>query len=256
MTDNSTQENIKVITCIKDNDGNYDISAPLRITEEQWVKILTDIMEAKPIVWSMLREIHRAKNYTAYVRDIAAKFQMQRPEVVKMLDEEGHNVANRIGGFRIVRRLNPNSECWWPVFFYMSVVPDNEIVYRLRMDTVRVMDKLTKTNTRKRNSESTGRTRASWQMFSFFEMGLDVGDKWIFIPDRTITATVVSSRKVICNGRETYLTPLTTQLRGKDSNMAQYWEFNGKTLHEIYLETYYPQGKPDVSSTEPLTNKP
>lgn len=64
-----------------------------------------------------------------------------------------------------------------------------------------------------------------------------------FVPDPSIIATVATNRKVICNGKETYLTPLTTELRGKNGRMGKYWTFNGKTIDELYYETYFPNGK-------------
>ena len=79
--------------------------------------------------------------------------------------------------------------------------------------------------------------------FYFFEMGLNVGDVLTFTEDPSITAVVATNRKVICNGKETYLTPLTNELRGKNSRMGKYWTINGKTIDELYYETYFPNGK-------------
>ena len=74
-------------------------------------------------------------------------------------------------------------------------------------------------------------------------MGLNVGDILTFTEDPSITAVVATNRKVICNGKETYLTPLTNELRGKSGRMGKYWTINGKTIDELYYETYFPGGK-------------
>lgn len=71
--------------------------------------------------WNLLREFHRAKDHTAYVRDVAANLGVKRSDITNRIEALGLLIAGRDGRFRIVRRLNPKSECWWPVFFNMQI---------------------------------------------------------------------------------------------------------------------------------------
>lgn len=234
----------QLIRCVKDYDGNYDTDQRIPITLDEWRTILRDMAENDVKSWNLLREFHKAKDHTAYVRDVAANLGVKRTDIIDKIDALGLLIAGRNGKFRIVRRLNDRSECWWPVFFNMKFEDDTkETIYTLRHDLVVVMDEMTKT---KRSGTSTNRESkgtVGYPTFYFFEMGLNVGDVLTFTEDPSITATVATNRKVICNGKETYLTPLTNELRGKNSRMGKYWTFNGKTIDEFYYETYFPNGK-------------
>jgi hypothetical protein len=76
--------------------------------------------------------------------------------------------------------------------------------------------------------------------FKFDEMGITIGEKLVYINDNSITATVIASRLVRCQGEDSYLTPLTRRLlkRQHPLNPCRYWTYNGRLLHEIYDETY------------------
>ena len=74
---------------------------------------------------------------------------------------------------------------------------------------------------------------------NFVEMGVPIGSKLT----SAITeeeATVISSRKVFFRGEEMSLTEATTKVReGKaPSAPTRHWEFDGRSLGEIYRETY------------------
>ncbi|MDR3108887.1 MAG: GIY-YIG nuclease family protein [Planctomycetaceae bacterium] len=74
---------------------------------------------------------------------------------------------------------------------------------------------------------------------NFDEMGVPVDSILTFSRDETKTCTVISDRKVRYNDNEFSLTALTTLfLQGKVVQPTGYWLFNGKSLKEIYDETY------------------
>lgn len=232
------------IRCVKDSDGRYDTDQRIPISLDEWRTILRDIAENDINSWNLIREFHKAKDYTAYVRDVAANLKLKRTDIINRIDALGLLIAGSNGKFRIVRRLNPRSECWWPVFFNMQFEEaSKETIYTLRHDLVIVMDEMTKTSKGGASSNRESKGTVGYPTFYFFEMGLNVGDVLTFVPDPSIIATVATNRKVICNGKETYLTPLTTELRGKNGRMGKYWTFNGKTIDELYYETYFPNGK-------------
>ena len=76
---------------------------------------------------------------------------------------------------------------------------------------------------------------------NFEEMGIPVGSTLIFTKTGT-TATVIAPKKVRLgeDGEETSLTAATRQLLGLDYSVApgSYWRFQGKTVSEIYNDTY------------------
>ena len=130
------------------------------------------------------------------------------------------------------------------VFFNMKFEESTkETIYTLRHDLVKVMDEMTKTKRSGTSVSKESKGTVGYPTFYFFEMGLNVGDVLTFTEDPSITAVVATNRKVICNGKETYLTPLTNELRGKNSRMGKYWIINGKTIDDLYYETYFPNGK-------------
>lgn len=237
--------NKEVIRCQKDSDGRYDTDKRIPISVDEWRLILRDIAENDVAFWNLLREFHKAKGHTAYVRDVAETLGTNRTAIINKIDSLGLLIAGRNGKFRIVRRLNDRSECWWPVFFNMQLEENNhETIYTLRNDLVIVMDEMTKSNAS--NSTTTKQKSLGtigYPTFYFFEMGVNVGDVLTFTEDPSIKAIVASNRKVICDGKEAYLTPLTNKLRGKSGRMGKYWTINGKTIDELYYETYFPNGK-------------
>ena len=232
------------ITSVKDCDGEYDIDKRLPITLEQWLEILKDIAENDTDMWNLLREFHKAKDQSAYIRDVAKARKCSRRDIELAVESLAKRIGEGIGTFRIVRRLNPSSEFWTPVLFCIKVVEENgpENIYRLRHDLVVVMDEMTRIqrSASAKSRESKGGIGAP--IMYFFDMGLDVGDELVYLPDPTITAKIVSNRKVFCLGKETYMTPLTQEICGK-KDFGKLWACNGKTIHEYYMDTYYPNGK-------------
>ena len=75
----------------------------------------------------------------------------------------------------------------------------------------------------------------------FFEMGLKVGDILTYTLNPAITVSIATNRKVLYQGKEVFLTPLTNELRGKNGHMGKYWDIDGKTIDDQYYATYYPK---------------
>jgi hypothetical protein len=77
---------------------------------------------------------------------------------------------------------------------------------------------------------------------NFDEMGIPLGSILHFKEDADSTAIVSSARKVKVgvDGEETSLTALTQSLLGTENAIqpSPYWTYNGRTLLDIYNETY------------------
>jgi hypothetical protein len=81
--------------------------------------------------------------------------------------------------------------------------------------------------------------RARRPPLNFVEMGIPIGSSLLFT--RTdATVTVIAPRQVSLEGTETSLTAATRSLLGIPYHVAPapYWTFNGRTLQDIYDETY------------------
>ncbi len=78
----------------------------------------------------------------------------------------------------------------------------------------------------------------------FFALGLHAGDVLTFVRDPKVTLTVASARKVMHEGREVSLTPVTKQLLGTDkvARPSRFWLVGGRNLAELYDETFPPEG--------------
>lgn len=76
---------------------------------------------------------------------------------------------------------------------------------------------------------------------NFTEMNIPIGAKLIYVKDEgNVEVTVCSDRKVLHKGKETSLTAVTRELLGLKYSVSPgiYWLYNGKTIHDIYDETY------------------
>ena len=74
----------------------------------------------------------------------------------------------------------------------------------------------------------------------FEEMGIPVGSVLVYTKDPSVTAKVVSNKKVLYNDKEFSLSPLTKTLLEVPYYVApgRYWTYEGKSLADIYDETY------------------
>lgn len=72
-------------------------------------------------------------------------------------------------------------------------------------------------------------------------MGMKAGDVLMWKDDTSITVTVATNRKVCYEGEITSISSLSASLKGSSTKYiapGAHWLFNGKTLSEIYDETY------------------
>lgn len=76
---------------------------------------------------------------------------------------------------------------------------------------------------------------------NFLEMGLNIGDKLIYVDDHTKVATIVDDHKISFeDNAETSLTAVTTKLRNSKTQIhpTPWWTYKGKNLYDIYNECY------------------
>ncbi len=75
---------------------------------------------------------------------------------------------------------------------------------------------------------------------NFQEMGITSGEVLNYIQDPNTTVVIAGPRKVLFQGEELSLTAVTRQLLGVDKNIrpTPYWMYNGRSLVDIYEETY------------------
>lgn len=91
----------------------------------------------------------------------------------------------------------------------------------------------------KDSKEAVKKLKSRRPTFNFVEMGIPVGS----ILQHTLSDTtveVISERKVRYQGEEMSLTAVTKELNGIEYRVAPgpYWTFDGRTLRELYNETY------------------
>lgn len=74
---------------------------------------------------------------------------------------------------------------------------------------------------------------------NFIEMGIPVGATLRCVIDQSV-ASVNGPKKILYLGEETSLTAATKKVLGVDYaiNFGPYWTYDGRTISEIYAETY------------------
>jgi len=88
---------------------------------------------------------------------------------------------------------------------------------------------------------ASSKAQAKRPPLNLYEMGLHKGDVLQWKDDPSINVTVLSERRVLYNGEEMSLSPLSAQLKGykvKHIQPTPHWLFNDKLLSDIYDETY------------------
>ena len=87
--------------------------------------------------------------------------------------------------------------------------------------------------------EGAQRLKSRRPNLNFVEMGIPVGARLHFAQGEH-TVEVVSAKKVQYNGSEFSLTAITTELAGHGRRVSPgpLWYYKGKTINEIYDETY------------------
>ena len=88
--------------------------------------------------------------------------------------------------------------------------------------------------------DAANRLKARRPNLNFIEMGIPVGSELRFYQAPHETVMVVSGRRVEFRGEETSLTAATRDVLGisYSVNPSQYWSFQGRSVHDIYNETY------------------
>lgn len=127
---------------------------------------------------------------------------------------------------------------------FFTVEPDRVIplleLYKIEDATISVNEELNESITeedKKANIGFIGRRPS----FKFEQMGIKVGSKIILENDENpVEAVVAENNKVIHNGSEYSLTPLTKELLGINYQILplRYWKYKDKSLDEYYNETY------------------
>ncbi|MGV3596314.1 MAG: GIY-YIG nuclease family protein [Bacteroidota bacterium] len=77
---------------------------------------------------------------------------------------------------------------------------------------------------------------------NFIEMGIPIGSELICVNNGE-TVIVKSDKTIEFRGDETSLTNATRQILENEYNLAPgpFWTYNGKTIRDIYNETYLPE---------------
>lgn len=76
---------------------------------------------------------------------------------------------------------------------------------------------------------------------NFYDMGMQKGDVLLWKEDSSISVVVDSERKVLYEGEEVSISALSAKLKGynvKHIAPSKYWTYKGRTLDDIYDETY------------------
>lgn len=75
---------------------------------------------------------------------------------------------------------------------------------------------------------------------NYREMGINIGDKLIFLKDSSVQVIISGDKKVSYNNEDLSLTAVTKKLLGITHALqpTAYWEYEGKNLRDIYDEIY------------------
>ncbi|MCH9813733.1 MAG: GIY-YIG nuclease family protein [Epsilonproteobacteria bacterium] len=75
---------------------------------------------------------------------------------------------------------------------------------------------------------------------NYIEMGLSIGDKLYYVEDESIEVEVVSEKKVKYHDEIMGLTKATRLIKKLDYDIqpTRYWLYNGRSLKDIWLDTY------------------
>ncbi len=131
-------------------------------------------------------------------------------------------------------RVNPKRE-------FFNIAPDQVIPLLKKLS----INELTSTVEEALSTNVTQEEKQAVKQFhrpplNFEEMGIPVGATLVYTKDPSITVKVVNNKKVLYNDKEISLSPLTKQLLEVPYYVSPrwYWEYEGKSLVDIYDETY------------------
>ncbi|WP_163372909.1 GIY-YIG nuclease family protein [Endozoicomonas acroporae] len=89
-------------------------------------------------------------------------------------------------------------------------------------------------------NEASKKLKSKRPNYNFKEMGIPVGSILHFTQNQEETVQVVDERKVLFRGNESSLTAATREILNNSYHVAPcpYWMYQGKSLRDIYNETY------------------
>jgi hypothetical protein len=132
-------------------------------------------------------------------------------------------------------RINPNRE-----FFKIEPEKVKAILEMLRVDDVtREVERELENDSNESDKIAMENIKRKRPVMNFDEMDIPVGSTLVF-KDGVTSVTVADQRRVIFQGAPHYLTWVTQQVMGIDRPIqpSPYWSFNGKSISQIYNETY------------------
>ena len=132
-------------------------------------------------------------------------------------------------------RINPNRE-------FFKIEPEQAISILELLGPNNASDKITKglnNNVSKAEQES-GKKLKKRPNMNYIEMGMNLGDKLVFVSDESIEVEICSEKKITYNDEILSLTKVTKNILNLDYAIqpASKWKYNGRLVIDIYNEIY------------------
>ena len=137
--------------------------------------------------------------------------------------------SNRVNTSREFFTLNPEQ----PIVI-LKLLMKSDITTEVKENTEKNISEIDKTASEKFIK------KPNRPQMNFAKMDIPIGVNLIFSKDRNIKAEVIGERLVRYNNKEKYLSQITKELLGLEINVqpSLYWEYNGRSLKDIYEEIY------------------
>jgi len=165
-----------------------------------------------------------------YTTGVPFPFKLEFAAKVKNADE----VEKALHRAFAPNRVNPKRE-------FFSIEPDQAIAILKLLHTEEVTTQVEQVPTPIQSEEvNAGKEFAERRPnLNFVEMGIPIGSTLVF-KENGRTVTVSAPKKVQLDSDEMSLTAATRTLLGLDYSVqpGPYWTFNGRSLRDIYNETY------------------
>lgn len=135
------------------------------------------------------------------------------------------------------QRINANRE-----FFRIQVDQAKAILEQFHHEDVTesVSDEI-RNDLTEEDKAATIKAQVHRPALNFYEMGMQKGDVLVWKDDPSITVTIISERKVLYEGKETYISGLSAILKGYNTrhiSPGAHWSYKDRLLNDIYDETY------------------
>ena len=134
-------------------------------------------------------------------------------------------------------RMNPNRE-----FFNVSPERVIPMLEHLKIEeTTTIFNEQINLNVDSVDKEAVKQYASRRPRFNFHEMGIENGETLTFYDEnKLLEVEVVSEKLVRYNDENRSLSKLTAEILGYSSNVGpmRYWKYKGKSLREVYDETY------------------